>query len=49
VYFKPSVSTGGAAADRRGVKIEFWSDSFVPFAFFNGAIPLSEGDLPALS
>ena len=49
VYFKPSVTTGGAAADRRGVKIEFWSDSFVPFAFFNGAIPLSEGDLPALS
>jgi hypothetical protein len=49
VYFKPSVTTGGAAADRRGVKIEFWSDSFVPFAFYNGAIPLSEGDIPALS
>lgn len=49
VYFKPSVSTGGAAADRRGVKIEFWSDSFVPFAFYEGAIPLSEGDLPPIS
>jgi hypothetical protein len=49
VYFKPSVTTGGAAADRRGVKIEFWSDSFVPFAFYTGAIPLSDGDIPALS
>lgn len=49
VYFKPSVTTGGAAADRRGVKVEFWSDSFVPFAFYTGAIPLSEGDIPALS
>jgi len=48
VYFKPSVSTGGAAADRRGVKLEFYSDSFLPFAFYNGAIPLSEGDIPAI-
>lgn len=49
VYFKPSVTTGGAAADRRGVKVEFWSDSFVPFAFYEGAIPLSDGDIPAIS
>ncbi|MBW6490838.1 MAG: hypothetical protein K0B15_06535 [Lentimicrobium sp.] len=49
VYFKPSVSTGGAAADRRGVKLEFNSDSFLPFAFYDGAIPLSSGDIPALT
>jgi len=49
VYFKPSVDTGGAAADRRGVKLEFWSDSFLPMAFYDGAIPLSDGDIPALS
>lgn len=48
-YFKPSVTTGAAAADRRGVKIEFWADSFLPFAFYNGAIPLSSGDVPAIS
>lgn len=48
-YFKPSVTTGAAAADRRGVKIEFWADSFLPFAFYNGAIPLSSGDIPAIS
>jgi len=49
VYFKPSISTGGAAADRRGVKLEFSSDSFLPFAFYDGAIPLSAGDIPAIS
>ena len=48
-YFKPSVSTGKAAADRRGVKVEFYSDSFVPFAFYNGVIPLTGGDIPVLS
>jgi len=48
-YFKPSVTTGAAAADRRGVKIEFWADSFLPFAFYNGAIPLTDGDVPAIS
>jgi len=48
-YFKPSVTTGKVAADRRGVKIEFSADSFVPFAFYNGAIPLTEGDIPAVS
>lgn len=48
-YFKPSVDTGGAAADRRGVKIEFWCDSFLPWAFYEGAIPLSAGTIPAIS
>jgi hypothetical protein len=48
VYFKPSVSTGGAAADRRGVKLEFSSDSFLPFAFYDGPIPLSSGTIPAV-
>lgn len=48
-YFKPSMTTGKAAADRRGVKVEFWSDSFVPASIYNGAIPLSDGDIPAIS
>lgn len=49
VYFKPSVSTGKTAADRRGVKLEFSADSFVPFAFYEGPIPLSGGTIPAIS
>jgi hypothetical protein len=48
-YFKPSLSTGKAAADRRGVKVEFWADSFAPCTFYDGVIPLTEGDIAPIS
>lgn len=49
VYFTPNLDWGKKAADRRGMTITFESDSFCPGYKYNGAIPLSSGQVDTIS
>lgn len=47
--FSASVDFGKAPADRRGTKIMFECDSFIPSWIYQGTIPLSGATLPGVS
>lgn len=49
VRFTPKVDFGKGPADRRGATIGFECDSFAPAWIYNGSIPLSTADIPAIS
>ncbi len=49
VFCSPRVEFGTAAPDRRGVFTAFESDSPSPGYDYDGVIPLSSGDVPAIS
>ena len=46
-HFKPKIEYGAEPTARRGLTVEFEADNFVPGMFYPGAIPLSEGEMPA--
>jgi hypothetical protein len=48
-HFSPKLNFGNEPTSRRGLTVEFEADGFVPATFYPGAIPLSEGDVPAQS
>lgn len=49
LFFSPSVKFGKTATDRKGVMIEFETDHTHPAVIYNGAIPLSEGQVDPIS
>jgi hypothetical protein len=46
---KPMVNYGESVTGEKGVTFEFEADSNVPGYTYNGAIPLTDGDEPAIS
>lgn len=48
-FFKPSISFGKAAADRKGLTVTFFQNHYVPGLIYNGSIPLSASLVPAIS
>ncbi len=46
-HFSPKLNFGNEPTSRRGLTVEFEADGFVPAMFYPGAIPLSEGEIPA--
>ncbi len=46
-HFTPKLNFGNEPTSRRGLTIEFESDNFMPALIYPGAIPLSEGEIPA--
>ena len=46
-HFSPKLNFGNEPTSRRGLTVEFEADGFVPALFYPGAIPLSEGEIPA--
>jgi hypothetical protein len=45
LFFSPKLTFGKTATDRRGVTVEFEADHTHAALIYNGAIPLSEGDV----
>ncbi len=48
-YFKPSINWGKAAADRKGMTVQFFQNHYAPGLGYNGSIPLSGSLIPAIS
>ena len=46
-HFSPKLNFGSEPTSRRGLTVEFEADGFLPAMFYPGAIPLSEGAIPA--
>ncbi len=46
-HFSPKLNFGNEPTSRRGLTVEFEADGFMPAMLYPGAIPLSEGELPA--
>ena len=48
-YFKPTLNFGKAAADRKGLTVQFFQNHFAPGLEYNGSIPLDGSLIPAIS
>lgn len=46
-HFSPKLNFGNEPTSRRGLTVEFEADNFMPAMLYPGAIPLSEGEIPA--
>ncbi len=46
-HFSPKLNFGNEPTSRRGLTVEFEADNFMPAMIYPGAIPLSEGEIPA--